>query len=96
MADATEPTPEEQLEALTLSDEEKVVMARVAEILRRVHFGTVVLARDVNRDGFADALISTIGEDFSVAPAPPVAVPQSVQERFSAASGVTSNNKFIP
>ena len=43
MADATEPTPEEQLEALTLSDEEKVVMARVAEILRRVHFGTVVL-----------------------------------------------------
>ena len=43
MADATEPTPEEQLEALALSDEEKVVLARVGEILRRVNFGTVVL-----------------------------------------------------
>ena len=43
MVDATEPTPEEQLEALALSDEEKVVLARVGEILRRVNFGTVVL-----------------------------------------------------
>ena len=43
MGDATEPTPEEQLEALALSDEEKVVLARVGEILRRVNFGTVVL-----------------------------------------------------
>ena len=43
MADATEPTPEEQLEGLALSDEEKVVLARVGEILRRVNFGTVVL-----------------------------------------------------
>ncbi len=43
MAGATEPTPDQQLEALSLTDEEKAVMARVAEILRRVHFGTVVL-----------------------------------------------------
>ena len=43
MADATEPTAEQQLEALALSDEEKVVLARVGEILRRVNFGTVVL-----------------------------------------------------
>jgi hypothetical protein len=43
MADAPEPTPDEQVTALALTDEEKVVVARVAEILRRVNFGTVVL-----------------------------------------------------
>jgi hypothetical protein len=43
MADAPEPTPDEQLAGLELTDEEKVVVARVTEILRRVNFGTVVL-----------------------------------------------------
>jgi hypothetical protein len=43
MADAPEPTPDEQLATLALTEEEKVVVARVAEILRRVNFGTVVL-----------------------------------------------------
>ena len=43
MADATEPTGHQQLDALSLTEEEKFVMARVSEILRRVNFGTVVL-----------------------------------------------------
>jgi hypothetical protein len=42
MAD-TDPPPDAQLDALALTAEEKLVMARVAEILRRVNFGTVVL-----------------------------------------------------
>lgn len=41
MADAPEPTPDELLR--TLSDEEKVVLARVADVLHRIRFGTVVL-----------------------------------------------------
>ena len=32
-----------ELDALGLSDEEKAVLARVADILRRIRFGTVVL-----------------------------------------------------
>lgn len=43
MAEAIDPTPEEQLAALDLSDEETVVLARVGDILRRIKFGTVVL-----------------------------------------------------
>ena len=39
----TEPTGQEQLAALDLSDEERVVLARVADIVRRIQFGTVVL-----------------------------------------------------
>lgn len=31
------------LEALGLSEEERLVLARVAEVLRRIRFGTVVL-----------------------------------------------------
>ena len=31
------------LDGLALSDEEKAVLARVAEVLRRIQFGTVVL-----------------------------------------------------
>lgn len=34
---------QQQLDALTLSDDEKVVLARVADILRRISYGTVVL-----------------------------------------------------
>jgi hypothetical protein len=43
MADAPERSPDEQLADLGLSDEEKIVLARVAEVLRRIRFGTVVL-----------------------------------------------------
>jgi hypothetical protein len=44
MADeTTEPTGDEQLGALALSEEEKVVLAKVGDILRRIKFGTVVL-----------------------------------------------------
>jgi hypothetical protein len=40
MADApTDPS----LDGLTLSEEEKAVLAKVAEVLRRIQFGTVVL-----------------------------------------------------
>jgi len=42
MADTTEPA-EPTLAELDLSDEERVVLARVAEVLRRINFGTVVL-----------------------------------------------------
>jgi hypothetical protein len=43
MADAPDPSADEQLAGLALSDEEKVVLARVGEVLRRIRFGTVVL-----------------------------------------------------
>jgi hypothetical protein len=43
MAEATDPTADEQLAELVLTDEEKVVLARVGEILRKINFGTVVL-----------------------------------------------------
>ena len=42
MADTTEPA-EPTLGELDLSDEERVVLARVADVLRRINFGTVVL-----------------------------------------------------
>jgi hypothetical protein len=42
MADTTQPS-EPTLDELDLSDEERVVLARVAEVLRRINFGTVVL-----------------------------------------------------
>jgi len=40
---STDPSGQSQLDALGLSDEEKVVLARVGDILRRIRFGTVVL-----------------------------------------------------
>jgi hypothetical protein len=43
MANAPEPTPEDELTALRLTEEERVVLAKVADILRRIHYGTVVL-----------------------------------------------------
>jgi len=43
MADAPDPTPDQRLAELTLTDDEKVVLAKVAGILRRINFGTVVL-----------------------------------------------------
>ena len=43
MSDATTGASASDLEALQLSDDEKVVLARVGEILRRLNYGTVVL-----------------------------------------------------
>ena len=43
MSDPADGAPGNDLEALDLSDDEKVVLARVGEILRRLNFGTVVL-----------------------------------------------------
>ena len=39
----SESAGQSELDALDLSDEEKLVLSRVAEILRRIAFGTVVL-----------------------------------------------------
>jgi len=36
-------TGDEQLAALELSEEERLVLARVADIVRRINYGTVVL-----------------------------------------------------
>jgi hypothetical protein len=43
MVDASESQADEQLAGLALTDEEKLVLARVADILRKIQFGTVVL-----------------------------------------------------
>lgn len=43
MADTSEPTGDEELATLDLSEEEKVVLAKVGDILRKIRFGTVVL-----------------------------------------------------
>jgi hypothetical protein len=40
---AEEPAASTELDALDLSDEEKAVLAKVADVLRRINFGTVVL-----------------------------------------------------
>ena len=42
MTDGTEPA-EPAVDEIELTDEERVVLARVAEVLRRINFGTVVL-----------------------------------------------------
>ena len=42
MSETTEPA-EPSLDEIELTDEERVVLARVAEVLRRINFGTVVL-----------------------------------------------------
>ncbi len=38
-----EPSAQDQLAELHLSDEERQVLAKVADVLRRIQFGTVVL-----------------------------------------------------
>jgi hypothetical protein len=43
MVDAPESQADEQLAGLALTDEEKLVLAKVADILRKIQFGTVVL-----------------------------------------------------
>ena len=37
------PDPDAAMHALELSDEEKLVLAKVGDILRKINFGTVVL-----------------------------------------------------
>ena len=43
MVDASKSAADEQLSELALAEEEKLVLAKVAEILRKIQFGTVVL-----------------------------------------------------
>ncbi|HTG47836.1 MAG TPA: YezD family protein [Actinomycetota bacterium] len=43
MAEAPEPGARDELAELHLSDEERLVLAKVADVLRRIQFGTVVL-----------------------------------------------------
>lgn len=43
MVDASKSAADEQLSELALSEEEKLVLAKVADILRKIRFGTVVL-----------------------------------------------------
>jgi hypothetical protein len=43
MMDASESQADEQLAGLALTNEEKLVLAKVADILRKIQFGTVVL-----------------------------------------------------
>jgi hypothetical protein len=43
MADASPSPADDQLTELSLTDEEKLVLAKVADILRKIQFGTVVL-----------------------------------------------------
>ncbi|HET9311797.1 MAG TPA: YezD family protein [Actinomycetota bacterium] len=42
-ADVPQSSADEQLAALDLSEEERLVLARVADIVRRINYGTVVL-----------------------------------------------------
>jgi hypothetical protein len=43
MVDASRSEADEKLTELSLTEEEKLVLAKVADILRRIQFGTVVL-----------------------------------------------------
>jgi hypothetical protein len=43
MTEGADGTPSDDLESLRLTDEERVVLAKVGAILRRLSFGTVVL-----------------------------------------------------
>ena len=43
MAEAPDPRAPDELAELHLSDEERQVLAKVANVLRRIQFGTVVL-----------------------------------------------------
>jgi hypothetical protein len=43
MVDASKSQADEHLEGLALTEEEKAVLAKVADILRKIQFGTVVL-----------------------------------------------------
>ena len=43
MSDVPQAASSEPLAELNLSEDEKVVLAKVADILRRIHYGTVVL-----------------------------------------------------
>jgi len=43
MADPTDEARDTVTPAIELTDEEKLVLAKVAEVLRRINYGTVVL-----------------------------------------------------
>ena len=43
MSESQDPAPAPEGPPLELTDEEKLVLAKVAEVLRRINFGTVVL-----------------------------------------------------
>jgi hypothetical protein len=43
MVDASRSEADEKLTELSLTEEEKLVLAKVADILRKIQFGTVVL-----------------------------------------------------
>jgi hypothetical protein len=43
VVDASRSKADDQLAELSLTDEEKLVLAKVADILRKIQFGTVVL-----------------------------------------------------
>ena len=43
MAEPTDAAPAPETPPLELTDEEKVVLAKVAEVLRKINYGTVVL-----------------------------------------------------
>jgi len=43
MVEASKSAADEHLSELALADEEKLVLAKVADILRKIQFGTVVL-----------------------------------------------------
>jgi len=43
MVDASRSEADEHLTELSLTEEEKLVLAKVADILRKIRFGTVVL-----------------------------------------------------
>ena len=43
MAEPTDAAPASETPPLELTDEEKVVLAKVAEVLRKINYGTVVL-----------------------------------------------------
>lgn len=43
MEDASRPEHDDRLAELALTEDEKVVLAKVADILRKIQFGTVVL-----------------------------------------------------
>ena len=43
MAEPTDPASTDEPMPLELTEEEKVVLVKVAEVLRRINFGTVVL-----------------------------------------------------
>jgi hypothetical protein len=65
----------------------------LGNVERGDRLGTVVLSRDTNADGFADAVVSAIGEDQGTVGA---AIPGSFHTLFGSSTGTkTAGNKFF-